>query len=96
MKPSKLERLIILMEECAEVQQVISKIIRHGEHSFHPNSPDVTNKTLLENELRDLISAIVLLDQENDINIDRIENGVDEEYIKRKNKYLHFNSIKRI
>lgn len=33
---AELERLAILMEECAEVQHIIGKIIRHGYESFNP------------------------------------------------------------
>ena len=99
MDKAKIERLIVLAEECAEVQQVISKIIRHGEFSSHPKSPDITNRDLLESEIRDLFLAVHLLDQEGDIDVERIGEVMEDkvsvdEYLKRKNKYLHFNIIK--
>jgi hypothetical protein len=51
---SEAERLEMLAEEAAEVVQVCMKILRHGYASYHPNSPEVTNRMLLEDELRDL------------------------------------------
>lgn len=94
MDKAKIERLALLMEECAEVQQVIGKILRHGEFSTHPDTPNITNRDLLEQELCDLVGAMHLCNQEGDINVDRAAAYGDEEYLKRKNKYLHFNEIK--
>ena len=49
----ELERLIILNEECSEVQKIISKILRHGFSSVDPtNTEDVkpTNRKMLVEE----------------------------------------------
>lgn len=35
--------LIIAMEECAEIQQEISKALRFGVDSHHPDEPDIDN-----------------------------------------------------
>jgi NTP pyrophosphatase (non-canonical NTP hydrolase) len=88
---SELERLAILAEECAEVQHMVSKIIRHGYESYNPFDKDKTsNRKLLEKELGDLLYAIELCTTKNDI-----DYMVVEAHIKNKelsiNKYLHYN-----
>ena len=57
LRPDQLEALALLMEECAEVQQAIGKIMRHGLFSLHPSGgPD--NQALLEGECGDLLAAL--------------------------------------
>lgn len=52
------ERLAMLIEECGEVIQAASKILRHGYDNHHPsNRPDQTNRADLRDELNDLISV---------------------------------------
>lgn len=81
------ESLALLVEECAEVQHIIGKILRHGLESYHPNG-DGPNRSLLEEELGDLRAAIEVA----------VSIGmVDEEFIddarqsklKRVGEYLH-------
>jgi len=57
--PEGLERelLIVLMEECAEVQQQVSKILRFGVHSTGPDQQR-TNAELLAVEVGDLSHMI--------------------------------------
>lgn len=35
--------LVTISEECAEIQQAVSKALRFGLENHHPNNPDVTN-----------------------------------------------------
>lgn len=59
--PAEAERLAMLAEECAEVIQIVGKILRHGYNSCHP-STGIRNGYLLGQELRDVAavtSAIV-------------------------------------
>lgn len=89
---AELERLAILSEECAEVQQVIGKIIRHGYSSYNPFDKDRTsNRHLLEKELGDLMLAIALVARRDDVDLDTME-----EHSARKaeniQKYLHHNT----
>lgn len=35
--------LVVAQEECAEIQQAISKTLRFGEDNYHPLRPEVTN-----------------------------------------------------
>jgi hypothetical protein len=52
------ERLAILVEECAEVQQIACKILRHGYKSRNPKIPGgETNREALEREVGDLLHA---------------------------------------
>lgn len=60
------ERLAMLAEECGEVIQAVSKILRHGYNSAHPDRPFITNHELLANELTDLsavLGRIVLVEK---------------------------------
>lgn len=57
LRPDQLEALALLAEECAEVQQVIGKILRHGLHSHHPDGGP-NNQGLLEDECGDLLAAL--------------------------------------
>jgi len=53
------ETLLILMEECAEVSQAISKCFRFGPDQLKPGK-ERTNINMLEEEIGDLISVSVL------------------------------------
>jgi len=60
---AQLERLAVLNEECSEVQQAVSKIIRHGYESFNPlpNADKTENREALEKELGHLLNAVRML-----------------------------------
>lgn len=62
------ERLAYLAEECAEVIQIVGKILRHGYESFDPTKPDkISNRVLLERELNDILTAVRLLLKHNEL-----------------------------
>lgn len=86
---AQLERLAILVEECAEVQQIAMKIMRHGYLSYNPDDPDETeNSQLLNKELGDLQLILDLMAKEEDIDEFTILGYRDAK--KRKiHKYLH-------
>lgn len=94
---AEIERLGLLAEECAEVIQVIGKILRHGFDSSspvkHPLGQD-TNRVILQRELEDVELAKELMLFAGDY------NGLDWERSKyshakrqRLNTYLHHNHI---
>lgn len=97
-----IERLALLAEECAEVIQVIGKILRHGLDSSspvkHPLGQD-TNRVILQRELQDVYLAVELMKQERDF-----EGSLDmltlaqytRDKRKRLNTYLHHNKIDEI
>ena len=88
----KLERLAILAEECAEVQHIIMKTIRHGEDSCHPDDLDTTNKMMLSQEVADLVFAITMCIEDDDIDGDIVQECFDLRY-DTINEYLHYNEI---
>jgi NTP pyrophosphatase (non-canonical NTP hydrolase) len=58
------ERLVILMEECGEVIQACSKIIRHGWHSKYDDG--TLNVDRLRAEIDDVQGMIWAIEQESD------------------------------
>ena len=64
--PKEVEILVYLAEECAEVIQIASKVLRHGMYSYHPDDEAKTpNKQLLCQEIADVYHAIDLLIKHN-------------------------------
>lgn len=62
------ERLIYLMEECAEVVKACSKILRHGWNSYDPTvSNGPSNQDALYAELCDVLTAIDRMNKARDI-----------------------------
>lgn len=64
----KTEALVILAEECAEVQQEVSKILRFG--------ADEGNIKNLEKEIGDVIAMLAILGQQGFLNEDRLMRRV--------------------
>lgn len=90
MNEAELERLALLLEEAGEVQQVIGKILRHGWNSRYPIT-GTTNREKFREEIIDLMAALSLLVQENDMVL-----PTDEEFnatVARKNNWLHHNRM---
>ena len=61
MTEAEKERLVILAEECAEVIQAVSKVLRHGWESTYDNG--VRNDDHLRMELDDVLALIWRLEQ---------------------------------
>ncbi|MBL4730757.1 MAG: hypothetical protein JKY28_05265 [Sulfurimonas sp.] len=68
--------LVCLSEECAEVQQAISKSLRFGLDNFHPISKK-TNHIDICNELNDVIAVVTLLIREGLLDFEIINNIED-------------------
>jgi NTP pyrophosphatase (non-canonical NTP hydrolase) len=88
--PAEAERLACLLEECAEVQQIVGKILRHGYESYNPNdAKKLTNRWLLEMELGDLLAVVSMMSLDNeDISETELEHHKQDK-LKRIQKYLH-------
>ena len=52
---------VVASEECAEIQQSISKILRFGETNHHPDRPDETNAKELLTEYYQLQGVMEMI-----------------------------------
>lgn len=60
--PAQQERLVMLAEECGEVIQAVTKILRHGYDSCNPYSQNCeTNREHLLRELYDVAATMGML-----------------------------------
>lgn len=55
--------LVVAMEECAELQQAISKAMRFGMDHTHPDNPDFTNARAIQTEFVQLEQTMRLLER---------------------------------
>jgi NTP pyrophosphatase (non-canonical NTP hydrolase) len=67
----EVERLTLLIEECSEVAQAVTKIIRYGYQVSHP-SGEYNNRDQLERELGDVMGIIRLLTENGDVDYTRV------------------------
>ena len=92
--PAELERLALVNEECSEVQQIISKIIRHGYESCRPDDMTTTNRDLLAEEIGHVLATIDLMLNANDLLRRRVEASREAKPVKMA-QYLHHNKPTR-
>lgn len=53
--------LVTLSEECAEVQQAVSKVLRFGRDNYNPVTPEVTNGLEVLTEYYQLVAVMEML-----------------------------------
>jgi NTP pyrophosphatase (non-canonical NTP hydrolase) len=82
------ETLTILSEECAEVIQANSKLIRFGPY-------DDVNVGELEKELGDLVAVIMILEYYGYIKFENIHNNIEPKLQKLK-KYSKIKNLNKI
>lgn len=82
------ERLVLLMEEMAEAQQMIGKCLRHGMESSHADYDEVPNARLLAYELGHVMAAMDLVVAA-DVDGSRVEAAHQEKHRKMQ-RFLHF------
>ena len=70
--------LVIAMEEAAEVQQELSKVLRFGINNYHPDDPSLSNGRRVMYEFNQLKAVISLLQ---DRNILPVLNDYEEKLI---------------
>jgi NTP pyrophosphatase (non-canonical NTP hydrolase) len=78
------ETLVILQEECAEVIQAASKILRFGFQSRYPTEDNASTKECLEMEAGQLLCMIGLLVEQGAINEDAMMEAMEYKKIKLK------------
>jgi NTP pyrophosphatase (non-canonical NTP hydrolase) len=93
MKKNKLtnaeaERLYLLLEEMAEVQQLIGKILRHGYESRWPLEGP-TNRERLEQEIADVLVIVEMLLQNEDLDDNSVGIKMDLKELTIK-PWLHY------
>ena len=82
------ERFVLLAEECAEVIQAVTKTLRFGLESVHPET-GVSNKDRLEEELADLFAVIHLVEETYLLNYWKIFNKKNKK-LETIHKYLMY------
>lgn len=94
LNPAEIERLSILSEECGEVIQAISKILRHGFESDNEGKLPVSNRSHLAQEIGHVQFCIDWLVGASDVELIVIE----QQRVLRPQRiqpYLHHNLIYR-
>lgn len=88
---AEIERIAKLIEECAEVQQVLAKILKWG---YEHKKPDTlyTNRYVLTEELADLENAVRLLVKYEDVQ-SVVISQMKFNKIARINKHLIHNQL---
>ena len=85
--PAQAERLAMLAEECAEVIQIVGKILRHGYDSFDPANPEVSNRPILTGELTDVAAVTTAMLDANEVTF-RTSSDIVAAW-QRKLRYAH-------
>lgn len=69
---------VVAMEECAELQQALSKSLRFGFHRYNPEMPEKDNATDILNEYYQLAGVMEML----------IDSGCVGHFSKEEIKYI--------
>lgn len=87
--PAEAERLAMLTEECAEVIQIIGKILRHGYESYHPEDPQTTNRMRLMDELNDINGVLFGMCTQEDLSVHDFSSAKAAAAWEKKLKWSH-------
>jgi NTP pyrophosphatase (non-canonical NTP hydrolase) len=82
MKDKIKEALIITQEECAEVIQAASKVMRFGFDSCYPTEDSASTKECLEMEIGQLLCMVGILVDQGVIDEDAMINAMEAKKIK--------------
>lgn len=85
------ERLHYLIEECGEVIQAATKVLRHGYESCHPDGGP-TNRDNLTKEIGQVFVATRMMFLRGDYDWDKSCQAQDDKYVELP-KYLHHNDF---
>lgn len=90
--------MIVAMEECAEVQQALSKSLRFGLEDTHPETPELSNEKQVLIEFYQLCATIEMLQKKQILQtlpvseIDRIKS----QKIKKVAHFMKYSKAKKI
>ena len=87
MTDAERERLVILMEECGEVIQACSKVIRSG-WEFKPHGGETSNADHLRAEMDDVLGMIWAIEQMDDAYIGDSRMSPSQVW-ERKKRWMH-------
>lgn len=87
LSPAEAEALALLAEECGEVIQCITKILRHGLYSCHPDGGE-NNKVMLGQEVGDLLAATEIAKSNGVVLGEEVTQAADRK-LKSVVQYLH-------
>lgn len=85
LSPAEAERLAMLIEECGEVIQAATKVLRHGYENYHPADPSTSNRDLLTGEMADLFAVCEMMDAD----FARVDATAHDKAFARKMRYSH-------
>ena len=88
------ELLVMLAEEAGEVTQAVTKTLRHGINSYHPDDPSTTNKMNLEKEVTDLLVLLEQLVQHGVISGEIFKSSTHHTIWRKKLNYTHHQGMK--
>lgn len=74
---------VVVMEECAELQQALSKALRFGFHNHNPETPEKDNAIDILNEYYQLMGVMEMLIDSGEIGHFKTE---DIEYVKQSKR----------
>lgn len=78
--------MLIVMEECAELQQAISKALRFGVDGCNPETPHITNEYNINLEYQQLTAVMEML----------VEKGIITEFDKSTNSMIKENKKEKV
>jgi len=80
--------LTLLMEECAEVIHICSKIKRFGWNDWNPESKEISNRLRLEQELGDVAAMLEILTHYSKLSESNMMDARDAKLKKLKKYYM--------
>lgn len=79
-------RLISTQEECGELVQAVSKVLRFGLNDSHPDNPDVTNRSRLVAKAGDVFAMIDTLIDVGVFTVDELDVAASAKKAKLKKR----------
>ena len=93
MTDAERERLVLLIEECGEVIQAATKVLRHGYDSHDPGGT-ISNKEQLEKEIEEVAAIALFMRHKMDIiSSISLSDIAYKTILLRKDPYFYHNGV---